>query len=109
MNIESLREHLAIKEMGAKLRYDADTNISDWYEFPDGLKIDIEDWNPPENIEQAEGCIETFEWYSICKNDDSYAEPGKPYSCEVAQEVEVNKSKTMAMSLAAAKATGWKE
>ena len=102
MNSEALRKHLAIKARGWEL-------IGDIY-WGDGVAQSYESsWKPDENIDQAMECIETFEWYSICKNDDSYAEPGKPYSCEVGQGVEVGKSKTMAMSLAAAKATGWVE
>jgi len=96
MNKESLNIWLAIKVMN-------------WNAVP--LKLD---WDTTTNISHAMMCLDTFEWYSICKNDDTYAEKDKPYSCEVSPDevcghVAVAESLPMAISLACAKATGWSE
>ena len=117
MNLESLREHLAIKVMGWKL-----PKGDNFYTQGTGANfstIHVDDWNPPENIEQATGCLDaivtTKIGWSLCVN----CSPQK-YVCKVHRwslngtrksilGVEVNHNKALASSIACANATGWKE
>ena len=58
---------LASKVMGYKLRH-SHKKTNYWYEKEDGEYIvSAKDWNPSENIEQAEQLIDKFDCYEINK------------------------------------------
>ena len=105
MNLESLREHLAIKVLGAKVIEGRKHKI---YDFPSGELIYASLWNPPENIEQAMGCLDTLSNdYTINKTPLS-----RFYECWLESHgVGSGWQETLplAISLACAKATGWEE
>jgi len=69
------------------------------------IKIEAFFWNPTENIEQAFMCLDTFAWWEIHHAVDDY-------ECSIKQQYEqmgVNKSLPMAISLACARASGYEE
>ncbi len=77
--------------------------------------IEIEDWNPPENDDQAMMCIRKFDydgWEIFVEGDvmkvvifNADDEP----ETEVYAREEAEGDLTLAISLACAKATGWKD
>ena len=102
MNIELLREHLAIKTMGAKVIEGRKHKI---YDFPSGELTPVVLWKPDEYDDQAKECLETFDvgWCVKTYRDNNY-------SCRIgSHEPVIDKSELMAISLACARATGWKD
>ncbi len=112
---ESLGQHLAEKVMGWKEFWSSTGSLPDnfdgWTDDHNVPQARFDRWYPDENIEQAFMCLDTFEWFSICKNDDEYAEGDEIYSCEVSNnnQVHIRSSLPMAISLACARATGYPE
>ena len=85
MNNKSLREHLAEKVMGFRVeRHGKLERYHNGYDVKNLVRIEISDWLPDENIEQAIMCLGTLSGYSINKV-------------------------SMAISLTCARATEWEE
>ena len=123
MNTESLKHHLATKVMGWKLVEDDEPYPFDsgriYQSVDQGVKstMFVSAWNPRGNIEQAMGCAKaipdtTFVVESLVV---TWANE-KPFGAAIraAERIETlavaqGDSESEALSLACAKATGWKE
>jgi len=107
MNTESLNEHLAREGMGWECLRFSPIHDGFHYKTPQG-KMYYDDWNPCENIEQAFMVLEKFEDWTVAK-----IQPSGDYGCLIGDFNsdcrKRNKSLPLAISLAAARATGWTE
>ena len=113
MNTDSLNKHLAEKvmewELQSSLTWPGEQNI---YKDPknDSFWLKASDWNPSENIEQAMMCIQTMdEWHihNAAGLIDAWTYRSK---MKVGRGFTNKKDELpMAISLACAKATGYKE
>ena len=112
MNIESVREHLAIEVMGWHVA-PSEPYPFDTYFYADeegALIFGIGEWKPDENIEQAMGCLDTFPYSEIVRDGKNGFVARVVLNATGQYNFSVkNKIRTMAISLVRAKATGWKE
>ena len=111
MNIESLREHLAIEVMGYHLKKSDPHPTNPYFYYADHRMVCMDClWKSDENIEQAMGCLDTNPNWTINKS----AEVGTYVICVWGEGSRTkywagNEKLSLAISLACAKATGWKE
>ncbi len=107
-----LNKHLAEKVMGWTEWTAAKNGHNDLNDaYTDGVKhkIEIEDWNPSENIEQAMMCLDIFTFWSINRTKKGYEAMIITDKEAFGDHIELHDSLPMAISLACAKATGWEE
>ena len=103
MNTESLNEHLARKVMGWEKRADC------WVKGgPPTVCLRRSSFNPCENIKQAFMVLEKCESWGMAKAESSLYNVIVKFGKNV-ELAEQNKSLPLAISLAAARATGWTE
>lgn len=109
MNNESLNHHLATVVMGWH-KYTRETNGTVIYRDKNNkAKIAVNQFDPPNNIEQAMGCLEIFAYWAINHTKKGYEAMILTDKEIFGDHIELNESLPMAISLACAKATGWEE
>lgn len=111
MNVESLNEYLAIEVMGYQKTFLAGMSPDEWGYKRENLPIQMHyDWLSTENIEQAVMCLGTFKRVSIAKNEkQGWCCSVRDGGWEKWHNSGWHESLSMAISLACAKATGWKD
>ena len=95
-----LNKHLAEKVVGSNV---VDARYGKYYK---GLCY-VSKWNPSENIEQAFGCLETFEVWEISKLNPGYMILIDPYDDNDNWTKAIDNSLLMTIRLVCAKATGY--
>ena len=109
----NINEHLALKVMG--WREDPAQNESGYYQgyyksdvIYGSPEIAAEDWKPTENLTQAFMCLEKFDVVDITKSGDTNGRWCVTLNFNNRSDG-FDESLPKAISLACAKATGWKE
>lgn len=105
-----IREFLAVEVMGGRpQQYGPDW----WYKFPSGQDCLVKDWRPDELIEQAIMCAEKGYGWMITSNEGNcranvFMEKGTPTNPTFGA-TGTGETPATALSLAVARAAGWKD
>lgn len=105
MNNE-LNKWLAEKVMGWYQETSANNNYV-WCNSKGKIMEALRTWNPSENIEQAFGCLNTFEVWEISKLNPGYMVLIDPYDDNDNWTKAMDQSLLISISLASAKAKGY--